>query len=154
MNPRLFHLQRDTDHSGASGTGHVADGVLWPDRTVTLRWRGPMPSTVNWNELAHAQAIHGHDGATRIVFNDEAENADEPAEYTQRGFAIYGHITDSRGNTICVQESSAADDSYVWLFLQPRDGEKNEDQVEPHLSVEDATELRDALNRFLKHRGA
>lgn len=142
MNPRLFHLQRDTDHSGASGTGTVADGVLWPDRTVTLRWRGPMPSTVNWNELAHAQAIHGHDGATRIVFNDETENAD------------YGHITDSRGNTIRVQESSAADDSYVWLFLQPRDGEKNEDQVEPHLSVEDATELRDALNRFLKHRGA
>lgn len=154
MNPRLFHLERAVDVTGASGTGRVADGVLWPDRTVTIRWRGEMPSTVNWNELAHAETVHGHGGHTRIVFDDETEDADEPAEYTQRGFAIYGHVTDSRGNSIRIQESSAADDSYVWLFFQPRTGEKNEDQVEPHLSVEGATELRDALNRFLKHRGA
>lgn len=155
MNPRLFHLQRDTDITGASGTGRVADGVLWPDRTVTLRWRGEMPSTVNWSELAHAEAVHGHDGATRIVFDDETEDADDPTQFTERGFAIYGHITDSRGNRIRVQESSAADDSYVWLFLDARAGEENPvDQVEPHLSVEQATELRDALNRFLKHCGA
>ena len=155
VNPRLFHLERDTDITGASGAGRVADGVLWPDRTVTIRWRGPMPSTVNWAEFAHAEAIHGHGGATRLVFDDETEDADEPGEYTQRGFAVYGHITDSRRNTIRVQESSAADDSYVWLFLDPREGvEKVDEQVEPHLSVEQATELRDALNRFLKHRGA
>lgn len=154
MNPRLFHLEPDLDVTGASGTGRVADGVLWPDRTVTIRWRGGMPSTVNWSDLAHAETVHGHGGHTRIVFDDETETAELPTEFTERGFAIYNTITDSRGNTIRVQESSAADDSYVWLFLKPHSREAIEDQVDPHLSVEQATQLRDALNRFLKHRGA
>lgn len=69
--PRLFHLQRDRDVSGVSGTGRVADGVLWPDGTVTIRWRGDRPSTVHWDALADAEAVHGHGGATRIVWADE-----------------------------------------------------------------------------------
>lgn len=68
--PRRFHLQRDIDITGASGTGRVADGVLWPDGTVSVRWRGPRPSTVTWDRLADAIAVHGHGGATRIVWDD------------------------------------------------------------------------------------
>lgn len=70
--PRVFHLQRDHDVSGVSGTGRVADGVLWPDGTVTIRWRGDRPSTVNWDRLADAEHVHGHQGATRIVWADDA----------------------------------------------------------------------------------
>lgn len=68
--PRRFYLNRLKDISGISGTGTVADGVLWPDGAVTVRWRGAMPSTVNWNEMAHVEAIHGHAGATEIVWVD------------------------------------------------------------------------------------
>jgi hypothetical protein len=68
--PRLFRLQRDTDISGISGTGRVADGVLWPDGTVTIRWRGARPSTVGWNGIEDVEAINGHGGATRIVWVD------------------------------------------------------------------------------------
>ncbi|WP_431980039.1 hypothetical protein [Streptomyces qinglanensis] len=74
--PRRFHLQRDTDITGASGTGRVADGVLWPDGTTTLRWRGPRASTVHWDRLADAKAIHGHGGHTRIVWDDPEPAAD------------------------------------------------------------------------------
>lgn len=70
--PRRFHLQRDTDITGVSGTGRVADGVLWPDGTVSLRWRGDRPSTVHWDRVADAEHVHGHHGATRIVWDDEA----------------------------------------------------------------------------------
>lgn len=66
--PRLFTLQRDHDHTGATGTGTVADGVVWPDGTVTIRWRGERASTVNWSTLADAEAVHGHGGSTRIVW--------------------------------------------------------------------------------------
>ena len=68
--PRLFHLQRDTDITGVSGTGRVADGVLWPDGTATLRWLGDRASTVHWDRIGDAKAVHGHGGATRIVLND------------------------------------------------------------------------------------
>jgi hypothetical protein len=69
--PRLFHLQRSADVTGVSGTGRVADGVLWPDGTVTVRWCGNMPSTAMWGSLDHARTVHGHGGATSIVFDDE-----------------------------------------------------------------------------------
>ncbi|KUN34928.1 hypothetical protein AQJ30_27445 [Streptomyces longwoodensis] len=71
--PRTFHLQRDHDVSGVSGTGRVADGVLWPDGTVSIRWRGNRPSTVHWDRLGDAEAIHGHQGATRIVWDAEVQ---------------------------------------------------------------------------------
>jgi hypothetical protein len=69
--PRRFHLQRDTDITGVSGTGRVADGVLWPDGSVAIRWRGDRPSTVHWDRIADAEHVHGHHGATRIVWDDE-----------------------------------------------------------------------------------
>lgn len=70
MNPRRFRLIRDRDVTGASGTGHVADGVQWPDGTATVRWRGNRASTVHWDRVADAEAIHGHGGATRIEWID------------------------------------------------------------------------------------
>ncbi|WP_235482534.1 hypothetical protein [Streptomyces roseoverticillatus] len=68
---RLFVLQRDHDVTGVSGTGIVADGVLWPDGTASVRWRGPRPSTVCWDYgLVDVEAVHGHGGATRIIWTD------------------------------------------------------------------------------------
>ena len=64
---RRFTLVRDVDVSGVSGTGIVADGVIWPDGTVSVRWRGERPSIVHWQSLDDVKAIHGHNGATRIV---------------------------------------------------------------------------------------
>lgn len=69
--PRRFQLDRSVDVTGASGVGVVADGVLWPDGTVSIRWRGPKPSVVFWEDLAHAEAVHGHGGHTRFVWLDE-----------------------------------------------------------------------------------
>lgn len=77
-NPRLFRLERLVDHSGVSGTGVVAHGVVWPDGTLTLRWVGDHPSTVNWANLADAKHVHGHGGDTRFVFDDALPAHAEP----------------------------------------------------------------------------
>ncbi len=63
-----FYLYRHQDLSGISGTGIVADGIKWPDGTVTIRWRGNRPSTVNWNSIEDAESVHGHGGATVFVW--------------------------------------------------------------------------------------
>jgi hypothetical protein len=78
--PRRFHLQRDTDITGVSGTGRVADGVLWPDGSVAIRWRGDRPSTVHWDRIADAEHVHGHHGATRIEWDDETVHTGGNAE--------------------------------------------------------------------------
>ncbi|WP_206538991.1 hypothetical protein [Nocardiopsis lucentensis] len=69
-NPRRFRLIRTTDPTGVTGTGHVADGIQWPDGTATVRWRSARPSTVNWDRIEDAETIHGYGGATRIEWTD------------------------------------------------------------------------------------
>lgn len=70
--PRRFALLRHHDVSGVSGTGLVADGVLWPDGTASVRWRGEHPSVVFWDRgQLSVEHIHGHQGATEIVWIDE-----------------------------------------------------------------------------------
>jgi hypothetical protein len=69
--PATFRLCRDADVSGVSGTGHVADGVRWPDGSASVRWRGNDPSIVFWDDFGSVDRIHGHGGATRIVWDNE-----------------------------------------------------------------------------------
>lgn len=69
---RPFWLQRNHDVSGVSGIGIVAHGALWPDGTASVRWIGPRPSTVFWDAIEDAEAVHGHGGHTQIVFADGA----------------------------------------------------------------------------------
>lgn len=68
---RRFHLVRDRDISGVSGTGTVADGVLFDDGKVVTRWRAAIAQTCVWERLEDVEAIHGHGGATRIVWVDD-----------------------------------------------------------------------------------
>lgn len=68
--PRRFRLVRNVDHTGVSGTGVVAYGIMWSDGSLTLRWNGTYASLVVWNNVDHMLAVHGHDGATAIEWID------------------------------------------------------------------------------------
>jgi hypothetical protein len=77
MTTTTFTIIRDQDITGISGTGHVADGVVFPDGVAVVRWRdlggpaaerGVQPTTVVFPSLEAVEALHGHNGATRIVF--------------------------------------------------------------------------------------
>lgn len=68
--PRPFVLQRHADPSGISGTGVVAEGVQFTDGHASLRWRGPHPSTVAWDNVDRIVAVHGHNGATELLWLD------------------------------------------------------------------------------------
>ena len=66
---RTFELHREIDVSGVSGTGVVAEGVEFSDGTAVVRWIvGKHRSTVAWESVAAVEAIHGHGGATTIVW--------------------------------------------------------------------------------------
>ncbi len=67
---KTFELHRDQDITGISGTGVVAEGVEFSDGTVSIRWlSGEFHSTVHWDQgMTAVKAIHGHGGATRVVW--------------------------------------------------------------------------------------
>jgi hypothetical protein len=70
--PRRFMLRRRRDVSGVTGTGRVADGVVFADGAVALRWRGTYPATAVWPGIAGVIAVHGHGGATVVEWIDAA----------------------------------------------------------------------------------
>lgn len=65
-------LLRHIDKSGVSGTGDVAELAEFSDGAVAVRWHGEHPSTAAWNDIRDVEIIHGHQGATEIVFDDNA----------------------------------------------------------------------------------
>lgn len=71
---RRFTLVRDEDVSGVSGTGVVAEGVEFTNGKVVVRWLSERASTVVWDTLADAEAIHGHGGKTKVVWLDNTDN--------------------------------------------------------------------------------
>lgn len=72
MKVRTFEFQRDRDVSGVSGTGVVAEGAVFDDGVTVVHWRGEHRSTVVWPSPEAAIAVHGHDGATRLVWTEGA----------------------------------------------------------------------------------
>lgn len=72
MTARRFELHRDADVTGVSGTGVVAEGIAFTDGVVALRWRSEWPTSVVFHDrgVDAVKAVHGHGGATRIVWLD------------------------------------------------------------------------------------
>ena len=70
---RCFVLLRQDDHTGVSGTGVVAEGVAFTDKSVAIRWLSPTPSTATWNSVEDAIKVHGHGGKTLVMFRDCVE---------------------------------------------------------------------------------
>ncbi|MET7477966.1 hypothetical protein ABZT17_26865 [Streptomyces sp. NPDC005648] len=79
--PQTFVAQRDEDLTGVSGEGVVAEGVQFSDGWVVTHWldQPPMnePKTDVWHNKGAQpfERIHGHGGATRIVWSHEVAAA-------------------------------------------------------------------------------
>lgn len=91
--PTLFDLIRDTDVSGVSGTGKVAEGVIFSDGHAAVHWLGTWPTTTPHPSIASIKAVHGHGGATRIVLNDPADRLSRIAAAHSKD-AAGGGLTD------------------------------------------------------------
>lgn len=72
---KRFKLIRDKDVTGVSGTGVVAEGVVFADGTVAMRWISLNASTVIYDDIVAVEIIHNHkgtknEGGTHIEFMD------------------------------------------------------------------------------------
>lgn len=66
-----FVLQRDEDVTGISGTGIIAEGTEYSNGQVTLCWYpNPTSSVAVWPTVDDMLEVHGHNGATRVIWID------------------------------------------------------------------------------------
>lgn len=66
--PRYFKLVRDQDETGISGEGIVAEGVEFSNGMCAMSWLTAMHSVAVYPNVRQLEAIHGHNGRTRVVF--------------------------------------------------------------------------------------
>lgn len=68
---RRFELHRHDDVTGVSGTGVVAEGVLFDNGQAVVRWKGEYGTVVFHPQgLKSIKAIHLSHGGTEIVWLD------------------------------------------------------------------------------------
>jgi hypothetical protein len=71
---RRFHFERTKDHSGVSGVGRVAEGVLFTDtQEVVVHWLGKHACINIYHSISDVLTIHGHSGSTVVVWDDPEE---------------------------------------------------------------------------------
>lgn len=46
----------------------MAEGVVFSDGTAAMRWLTEFASTAVYANIEQLEAIHGHGGATRVIF--------------------------------------------------------------------------------------
>jgi hypothetical protein len=64
---KLFELRRTEDATGVSGTGTVAQGVIFDNGWVALTWLTEHTSVAFYTSIEEVVAIHGHGGKTEVA---------------------------------------------------------------------------------------
>ncbi len=72
---KTFYLVRNEDDSGISGTGRVAQGIVFDNGKVALTWLSEHPSVTIYDNLGEVRAIHGHAGKTEVEMEPEWKRA-------------------------------------------------------------------------------
>ena len=118
---RRFQLHRDEDVSGVSGTGIVAEGVAFSNGgPVALRWTSEWPTSVVFHDrgVESLEAVHGHNGRTRIVWLDAEGDYVPPEDWPPEAWSVLvGEVLDR-------QELSDGDDHRYVLFKVPTGGDE------------------------------
>jgi hypothetical protein len=124
---RRFELHRDEDVSGVSGTGIVAEGVAFSDGgPVALRWTSEWPTSVVFHDrgVESLEAVHGHNGRTRIVWIDldDPSGPGEPPKglneaVAEATYALGDHLHEWADASVDLREkyrSAVAKSSAAW----------------------------------------
>ena len=73
---KLFYLHRVEDDSGISGTGRIAQGVIFDNGKVALTWLSDTPSTGVYDSIGDVRTIHGHEGKTEVVLEQSLQRTE------------------------------------------------------------------------------
>lgn len=109
---KRFYLQRNTDASGVSGVGKVAEGCQFDTGWCALVWLTGKAAMSYYPDIETLDNIHGHQGMTQIVWIDD-ESSNFIVEREQQGgplgnrsvVTIKGEKLDGRRFQVVKEES-------------------------------------------------
>mgnify|MGYP000017340882 CR=1 FL=1 len=91
---KVFYLQRKEDESGVSGTGRIAQGIVFDNGRVALTWLSDHPSVTVYDNVGEVRAIHGHEGKTELVMEPDWKRAFNEVKAAIKGISLSSIIKD------------------------------------------------------------
>ena len=55
---QVFKMVRPKDETGVSGTGHILDGIVFPNGKCVVCWKGASPAVTVWDSFDAFKRIH------------------------------------------------------------------------------------------------
>lgn len=99
--PVTFDLVRLSDESGVSGTGHVAEGAVFADGSVAMRWLTETRSTAIYDSARDLLAIHGHGGKTQLRYHTGSARDRDGRACSNCAHPMFAHTLDGAGICAC-----------------------------------------------------
>lgn len=72
---KTFYLMRHIDIHGNSGTGVVAEGIIFDNGMCAMTWLSDVPTVTNFRRIQDVSKLHGHDGKTDVVIEGNRRQA-------------------------------------------------------------------------------
>jgi hypothetical protein len=90
---KLFYLYRKEDVHGNSGTGVVAEGVIFDSGLVSMTWLSAITTVTMFTSLKQVAELHSHEGRTKVIVEGHKKNAVlfEHCREEARRFATKAH---------------------------------------------------------------
>lgn len=67
---KAFYVRRDVDIHGNTGTGIVAEGVIFDGGKCVMRWLDKVASISTFDRIEDVEHVHGHSGKTVVVLGE------------------------------------------------------------------------------------
>jgi hypothetical protein len=74
---KTFYLLRHQDVHGNSGTGVVAEGVIFDSGMCSMTWLSEFESVTTFRNIATVKRLHSHDGKTEVVIEGQKNQAEK-----------------------------------------------------------------------------
>lgn len=68
---KRFYLLRHEDVHSSSGTGVVAEGLVFDSKMAVMTWLSGYSTVTVFESLNTVKALHGHGGKTEIILEDK-----------------------------------------------------------------------------------
>jgi hypothetical protein len=67
---KLFYLLRHEDVHNNSGTGVVAEGVIFDNGQAAMTWLTDISTVTIFSRIGDVKRLHGHEGRTEVVIEN------------------------------------------------------------------------------------
>lgn len=74
---KSFYLLRHQDLHDNTGTGVVAEGIIFDSGMCAMTWLTKFPTVTVFRRITDVQKIHGHGGRTEVIIEGKSKKFDD-----------------------------------------------------------------------------